>query len=316
MIHLIAGQSALQTLQKTNVPGEKFSIDDILMEGPAVDGLQSNSSWDMRADWLEQHFSIAKIDYLSGKQERHRILEDSQRHDEIVLWFEFDLYCQANLLYYLDWYAKNLRAARLSLVCPETVAGRQRFRGLGELYGAELAALFPTREEVTDAQKRVAQDAWQAFSSPNPEGIQKLIDDGTPELPLIAPAFRAHLERFPSTTNGMGILGQKTLEILNHEPLPFHKLFTQVAGSPELFRHGMGDLQFQTYLKIWSNAPHPLVIEEEAVRITDTGRDILLGHADNIALNGIDHWYGGAHLLPSQLWRWSPERQRLQPRLS
>ena len=108
MIHLVAGESALGTLKETSVPGEKFSIDDILMEGPIIDGLKTEQSWTARADYL-QRFSIPKEQYLSGRVKRDRILADSLSHDEIVLWFEFDLHCQANLLYYLDGYASKGR---------------------------------------------------------------------------------------------------------------------------------------------------------------------------------------------------------------
>ena len=146
MIHLVAGDSALGTLKETSVPGDKFSVDDILMEGPIVDGLHSESSWQKRADYLERYFSIPKSQYLSGNAQRRRILEQSLTHDEIVLWFEFDLHCQANLLYFLDWFAsRNLGRTRLSLICPETFPGRDRFRGLGELRANELESLFPQR---------------------------------------------------------------------------------------------------------------------------------------------------------------------------
>src|SRR5205085_1681851 len=107
MIHLVAGKSALGTLQESAVPGDKFSVDDILMEGPIVDGLQSESSWMARAEYLDRYFSIPKAEYLLGNAERHRVLRESLSHDEIVLWFEFDLHCQANLLYLLDGYASR-----------------------------------------------------------------------------------------------------------------------------------------------------------------------------------------------------------------
>lgn len=312
MIHLIGGESARGTLSKTAVPGDKFSIDDILMEGPIVDGLQTEASWEMRGDWLERHFAISKSNYLSGRAQRDRILTDSLSHDEIVLWFEFDLFCQANLLYFLNWYAlQHLGKTHLTLICPETFPGRTRFRGLGELPGPELASLFPTRAVVTADQKRLAQRAWQAFSSKNPQDIQTVLDGDSSSLPLLAPALRGHLERFPSTTNGLGILAQKTLEILNSESLPFHQLFQRVTSTPEIFRHGMGDLQLQTYLEMWSSARQPLVIEEETVRITDAGRSVLRGDVDEIGINGIDVWYGGVHLVPNNLWRWNCKAQRL-----
>jgi hypothetical protein len=313
MIHLVAGDSALGTLRETSVPGDKFSIDDILMEGPIVDGLRSRSAWEYRAEFLQRDFSIEKSGYLAGRDECDRILDESLRHDEIVLWFEFDLFCQANLLYYLNWYAsRNLGNARLSLICPETFPGRPRFRGLGELYAEELESLFPTRAEVTEDQKRVAQLAWQSYASDDPRAIEKFLESDNSVLPRVAPAFRAHLGRFPSTTNGLGSLGQKTLEILDEQPVPFHALFRRVADTPEIFRHGMGDLSFQAYLDMWGSGPSPLVRETDVVEITAAGRNTVLNQADAVELNGIDLWYGGVHLTPENLWRWNSAQQKME----
>jgi hypothetical protein len=38
--------------------------------------------------------------------------------------------------------------------------------------------------------------------------------------------------------------------------------------------------------------------------LTDTGRRIMEGSADHVALNGIDRWMGGAHLTSAHHWRW------------
>jgi hypothetical protein len=312
MIHLVAGESALGALRETSVPGDKFSIDDILMEGPVIEGLGSRSSWEYRAERLQRDFSIEKSEYLAGKDERGRILNESLLHDEIVLWFEFDLFCQANLLFYLDWYgSRDLGKTRLSLICPETFAGRPRFRGLGELFAEELESLFPTRAEVTAEQKRVARLAWQSFANDDPRAIEKFLQSDSSVLPRVAPALRAHLERFPSTANGLGILGQKTLEILNEQPVPFHALFPRVVDTPEIFRHGMGDLSLQAYLDMWGSGPNPLVRETDVVEITESGRSVLQERVDAIELNGIDLWYGGVHLTPGNLWRWNSAQQGL-----
>ena len=312
MIHLVAGESALGTLRETSVPGDKFSIDDILMEGPVIDGLRTPSSWDYRAEVLQRDFSIQKSAYLEGSRERDRVLDESLLHDEIVLWFEFDLFCQANLLYYLDWYAaRDFGKTRLTLICPETFPGRPRFRGLGELHAEELNSLFPTRAPVTDAQKRVAQSAWHSFAGDDPREIEKFLQSDSSALPLVAPALRANLERFPSTTNGLGILGQKTLEILNEQPVPFRALFPRVVNTPEIFRHGMGDLSLQSYLDMWGSGRSPLIHETDVVEITDAGRDVLLNKADAVALNGIDLWYGGVHLTPDNLWRWNSALEKI-----
>jgi hypothetical protein len=165
---------------------------------------------------------------------------------------------------------------------------------------------------VTEAQKRVAQSAWQSFAGDDPGEIETFLQSDSSALPLVAPALRAHLERFPSTANGLGILGQKTLEILNEQPVPFRALFPRVVDTPEIFRHGMGDLTLQSYLDMWGAARSPLVRETDLVEITDAGRDVLLNNADAVALNGIDLWYGGVHLTLENLWRWNSARQKLE----
>jgi hypothetical protein len=205
----------------------------------------------------------------------------------------------------MDWFAsRDLGRTRLSLICPETFPGRDRFRGLGELRPDELEWLFPQRTEVTVQQRHIAQLGWQAYGSSDPRTIEQFLQSDTSALPLLSPSLRVHLERYPSLANGLGSLGQKTLEILAREPIEFRRLFPSVAGTSEIFRHGMGDLTLQSYLRIWASGPVPLVQSHEKITITDAGRAVLERRADAIPFMGIDHWYGGVHLTPDNLWRW------------
>ena len=305
MIHLVSGESITGTLRETSVPGDKVSIDDILMEGPVIEGLQSEAAWSQRAEYLERYFTIPKSDYLSGKAKCERILQDSLPHDEIILWFEFDLFCQANLLYLLNWYAsRDLGRTRLTLVCPDVF--------LGELPADKLEPLFPSRVEITPSAKQTAQRAWQAFSSDDPRAIEQFLLSDSSSLPFLAPAFRGHLERFPSTTNGLGLIGQRTLEVLSEGSVAFHKLFPRVNSTPEIRRYGIGDLTLQSYLDMWASGPSPLVHENGSVDITAAGREVIANRADAIKLNGIDLWYGGVHLTPDNLWRWNPASQKME----
>lgn len=312
MIHLVNGDSTLTTLRTTQVPGDKFSIDDVLAEGPIIDGLQTESSWRARADYLDAFFSISRTEYLSGHASRTSLLHESVKHDEIVLWFEFDLHCQANLLYFLDWYASHDRGAgRLSLVCPASFPGRDNFRGLGELHEEELESLFPSRSEITGEQLRLARRAWQAYGSADPRAIEALLSSDTSALPLLAPALRAHLERFPSTANGLGVVAQTILQILGEQPLDSRKLLWRTMSSPALFRHGMGDLQILTYLKALESGPAPLVAGGQNLEITAAGRGVLENRDNAIEMNGIDHWYGGVHLTRDHRWFWDRTELKL-----
>jgi hypothetical protein len=72
----------------------------------------------------------------------------------------------------------------------------------------------------------------------------------------------------------------------------------------------LGDLSFFNILETLASAPHPLLIEDGKIHVTDTGRDVLAARADHIALNGIDRWLGGVHLTTAQTWRWDGHQLR------
>ncbi len=81
----------------------------------------------------------------------------------------------------------------------------------------------------------------------------------------------------------------------------------------------MGDGSFYGMMADLADARHPLIEILDTpqhglgvVSITATGRNVLEGGADHVALNGIDRWLGGAHLKGEKVpWRWNPTAGRL-----
>ena len=330
MLHIVNGLATLQLLDRTDIRGARVPGDDIFAEGPVVDRLETPASWKLRADYLQRHFAIPKEQYLQRRDDRERSLRSFAYHEEVILWFEFDLFCQLNLIYLLNWFSNHdLRSTRLTMICPGDYPGMKQFRGLGTLNPKQLTALFEERVEVTGAQLRLARDAWSAYSSADPTGIENLIQQGTDDLRYLHRSLHAHLERFPSTVNGLNSIEHRILEILAAGAEKFPELFNRVATSDSLFSHGMGDLQFSAYLAELADSENPLIridnfpgvqsqeaprkqLNKCAIRITDLGKDILKGREDNLSRRGIDRWLGGVHLKgPNSVWRWVPERAHL-----
>jgi len=99
MLHLINGQCTLDILIRTSVPGDKVSVDDILMEGPLPDYLADETAWRKRAKWLQKRFGISQTEYLQGAQVREQTLVQCSTVNEVTLWYENDVFCQINFLY-------------------------------------------------------------------------------------------------------------------------------------------------------------------------------------------------------------------------
>ena len=49
-----------------------------------------------------------------------------------------------------------------------------------------------------------------------------------------------------------------------------------------------------------------------SISLTETGRAVLAGRQDRVAICGIDRWLGGVHLqTDASIWRWDEARQRI-----
>ena len=326
MLHLLNGDSTLQSLKQSDVPGEMLSWREALIAGPTPHRLPLQQWIDVRARHLAVAYGVGLEDCRKDLSLLYSGLQGFAQHDEVVLWFEHDLFCQVNLLHVLDWFAKQSPGkTRLSLICIDAFPGKPDFRGLGELTPAQLASLFDQRREVTVAEKQLAAEAWAAYASSSPLGLVALLENDCSALPFLGAALAKHLARFPSVRNGLGNIETKALELIAAGAHEFQALFPRFGTAEPLY--GLGDAQLWNDLQRLIKAKHPLLRAQypEAAKeapgngtpfkasfmLTDAGHAVLAGQSDFIALNGIDLWLGGVHLRPGNVWRWDEESRAL-----
>jgi hypothetical protein len=326
MLHILNGFSTEGTLRQSGISGDFFSFRDALIAGPSPSGLDDNAWRRTRAAYLSQSYGVAYEECERDLFRQSDTLSSFTDHDEVVLWFEHDLFCQLNLLYLLNWFRNvELGNTKLSLVNIGAFPGRENFRGLGELTPDELESLFPERQSVSNAELQLAEMAFQAFCSPDPTSIEGLLQRDTSPLPFLAQAFQAHLKRFPATKNGLGQVENTSLELIDRGHEKFGDLFLKFMAAESVY--GLGDAQLWLALVGLANAKDPLVVARNGsgvprpgdeiglnteFHLTSTGKKVLEGKADFVKLNEIDEWLGGVHLQGNQLWRWDEQVSRLR----
>jgi len=329
MLHIHNGDSTADAAKLTTLPGEHFAFREALIEGPAPASLDRTEWRRVRARHLSESYGVDREQCERELADLENKLATFAEHEEIVLWFEHDLFCQLNLIYLLDWFGQqSLVKTKLSLICIGEFSGKENFRGLGGLDTSELASLFPGRRPVTQRQLELAASAWQAFRSNDPTKIQDLLQTGTSALPFLGAAFTAHLRRFPSTNNGLGSVEMKSLELVDSGLKNFTDLFHGFGEAEPIY--GLGDAQLWLALRRMSGARQPLltiaglngddrgkalnpdIAGNVGCEITALGQSVLKGEADFVSLNGIDTWLGGVHLQDLEtLWRWDEQSERL-----
>ena len=303
MLHVLNGDATLAIFDRTGLFGERLVWRDIVVEGPAPAIAHTGRA--ERAAYLAERLAIDAVDYTRGIEAQTAHLAAASEHDEVVLWFEQDLFCAVTLWSLLDWLSRHATGARLSLVYPAC----EETRGLSAMEPADLSALFAARQPVTEAVRALGVEAWAAYAGPDPTAAAAFLDRPTPALPFVSSAFRCHLGRFPSLANGLNEVESAVLRVLARDGRASDDLFCEVSAHPDVRGHGMGDVQLAACLR---HLP-PLVSEGPTeLEITPRGRAVLAGEEDWLDVRPIDVWLGGVHLRRGRpLWRWDGALGRL-----
>jgi hypothetical protein len=306
------------------VPGTLAVWADVLHEGPVPSDDDLDAWFRIRAAFIAGTEWTGEAEALALYRHWQSALDTFDEHDEVVLWFEHDLFDQLLLIRHLAWWSRRDRGRTgLSLICIDRFRGVEPFHGLGQLEAEQLASLLPRRQRVTDAQVALAREAWSAFTSSNPMAIQRIVERNSEALPYLEGALRRFLEEFPSVGDGLGRTERQVLDILAEGPAQLGALFAANARREE--RVFMGDSTFRDRVRAMATAPLPLVeiarpnpedsaalcLPDGEVRIAPFGREVAAGRASAVG-RGIDRWFGGAHLVGSSpRWRWNREAGRL-----
>lgn len=317
MLHIVNGDATLRIMAAAGLDGEFAVWRDALMEGPAPNALRTKADWEERAARNATDWGISRDAYLAGVGEFHARVEKGDP-EEVVLWFEDDLFCQLPLCYLLA--RPRAGAAPWSVICGEERLGEQRPEPLRVLYAA--------RRRPTPGMERLAAQAWDAYGASDPSALAALVADADAfaPWPLLRRGLLAHLGRFPAVGSGLSSVEAATLEMLRGGPLPFRSLFARLNPTPLFRTIGAGEMQLATLVAALASCPSPLlrldgasarddVLERVAasrIEITATGEAVLAGRQDHVALNPPDRWVGGVHLAPGRrLWRWDAARAAL-----
>lgn len=315
MLHVVNGDSVIASFQQVKLPGAYISWKDVLHDGPvpATSTLEELSA--IRAEALS-NFGWGDYQTIrAGFAERDRALADFRKHEEVVLWFEHDLYDQLQLLQVLDWFAAQERGkVRLHLIQINSYPGVQPFHGLGQLTGTQLAKLFPMRKTVTPEQLAAAKKVWQAFRAPDPQELVNFTQQDVPGMPFLCAALRRFLEEYPWTRDGLPRMQRQVLQSVGSGAKNKGEIYLSSRKS-EQFPWGDASVYLRVDSLTTGPAPALRKTPDGDYTITEQGRDLLSGKADWVELcRGIDVWLGGVHLSGADAgWRWDDQTQKLVP---
>lgn len=307
MLIVTNGANAVESIERTGITADLLAWDDVLHDGPVPAGLSLDELTTVRARFIADRGWGPFTDVLGHLRRRNDRLRLAIADDELVLWFEHDLYDQLQLLQVLDWVASaEPRPARLTLICHE--------RFVSQVSDDQLRADFAAREPVQPDQLDVAKDAWGAVRSPTPESWVQLLQRNLDALPFVRPALERLLEELPGR-DGLARSERQILAVVAEGAADERDAFAAAQRFESTVY--LGDASFFGYVARLTGGPVPMLQRDEnGLRLTTVGQAVLDRREDFVRVNGVHRWLGGVRLSRDNLWRWDGERRALRHRKS
>jgi hypothetical protein len=316
-LHIRCGTDIKHELEAAGFSGDFLSVWDTFPVGPvtgAPDWIAQRARFHAGTDLIDPDFATLLADLTADDQ---RLATSADEYERVVIWMEHDSHDQLALVRCLAQYAKTRPPHVLELISVNHFPGSRRFIGLGQLPPEAMRLLWLQRERLGPSHLALGAKAWRGLTADDPRGLAALMRTGTPALPHLAPALHRHLEELPSKATGLSLTQFLILQLLDESASTISDLWTRYGSREPL--PFLGDTMFLHIVNEMGQTKLPVVERtttatgqpfRDHLAITHTGRDVLHGITDWLALHPPPRWVGGVRIeARNRAWRWDDEQQ-------
>lgn len=289
-LHITNGDSFTSKLKKLKLKGEIITWREMLCEGKTETSVGSEAFWKTRFDFLHKNYNVSKSWFVEKTLKEYRSLCNHKQQDEIILWFEYDLFCQINMLAVISWLKTHRRHVQISMICSGYEDDTTHLYSLGELSDDKIQELFKSRVTLSQNDIEYADYVWQLYCSDNPIRLENLRDFDLYQFSYLEEAIKTHLRRFPTIRNGLNEIENRVLHVAATDKDSSKKALMNSLLTDQGW-YGFGDSQYERILKNLK----PLFHSFNPVRLSKKGMEIL-ENKDNYyaSLRDTEAYLGGA----------------------
>ena len=269
-LHITNGNSLTDYLNELDIVGEKLTWQEMLCEGPAIVEINSEKFLDNRKSFFSEFYDI-DLDTDEIKSELSK-LDSCNEYSEIILWFEYDLFCHINMIAVINLILQKKIKLPISLVCSGRIKGSKILKGLSELNADQLIDHYKKRVKLNFEDLDLAKTIWGIYCGKDHNLLKPYIITIS-SFTYLSNCLKAHLERFPDSIYGLNVLEKNILEIVKNNSIKSkHHLLGYVLNYQGYY--GFGDLQIFR------------IIEELSVFFTNEKKHLILNRKGHEALLG------------------------------
>lgn len=292
-LHITNGTNLTNIINQLGVKGEKLTWQEMLCEGPTSEMLDSEEFLNLRKSFFDEFYDVdLDIDLIKNELDK---LNHTENYSEIVLWFEYDLFCHINMIAVISLIQQKKIELPIYLICSGRIEGSKNLKGLSELTSEQLINHYKNKILLDAKGIDLATTIWGIYCGIDHNLLKPFIVTSS-SFEYLSNCLKAHLKRFPDSVDGLNILEKNILEIINKYTITSKNHLLGYALNYQGF-YGYGDLQLS---RIIDQLSIFYTIENDSLTLNRKGHEALLGQR-NFALE-IDNnmTYGGVKKIEFQ----------------
>ncbi|MDB4402263.1 DUF1835 domain-containing protein [Algibacter sp.] len=292
-LHITNGSHLTNVLNELNIQGVKLTWQELLCEGPTTEKVGSELFLETRKSFFTQFYNIdLDIEFIKSELDK---FNDSENYSEIVLWFEYDLFCHINMIAIISLIQQKKMNLPLHLVCSGRIEGSKNLMGLSELSPEQLLNHYKNKVLLNKDDIDIATTVWGIYCGVDHTLLKPFIVKPS-SFKYLSNCLKAHLERFPNSVDGLSILERNILQIIVKQSITSKHHLLGYALNYQGY-YGFGDLQLE---RIINQLSMFYSVTEGEIELNRKGHEALLGH-HNFALEiDNDMMYGGVKKIAFQ----------------
>ncbi|MCB0614469.1 MAG: hypothetical protein H6573_26040 [Lewinellaceae bacterium] len=246
-LHILNGDALKKQMEGAAISGRFIVFRECLIEGPVVLDTSSQVFWQQRAAYLEKTYGEPPKRYrstLAGPMEQ---LEAAHKAMPINLWFENDLFCQANMWFVLKFIRQKKLPNKIYRIFPQPKGQAEDWKGFGKVLPTGLPALHQNRVLFKEDGLNAGVQLWNGFVQKDFQLMEGIAAKGLPcfdHLPEVVEAFR---QLHPKTKESLSRPDKRLKKILASGKTEFGDIFRAFTETEGIY--GFGDLTIRQMLQ-------------------------------------------------------------------
>ncbi|TVZ51704.1 DUF1835 domain-containing protein [Dokdonia sp. Hel_I_53] len=269
-LHIVNGDSLTTKLTENYIKGDVAVWREMLCEGKTVVNLASDEFIKTRLSFFKKNYPDHARSYEDKFGSQLAIIAGGDQYKEIVLWFEYDLFCHINMIACISFLRSLELSKNIYLVCSGWIESETQLHGLSELSNKQLLNHYENKVLLDNHDLFLADDLWRIYCGDDHLKFKPSIAKNS-NFKYLANCISAHKERFPHQETGLNTLETNMLELIRKYKI---KSKHQLCGYMLNYQgyYGYGDIQI---LKMISRMDSFFTNEDNILALTEKGIAVL-----------------------------------------